>query len=525
MPILKDFKINMQYLFIIIGTILLSACGRQTRTQHSLEAQQTAEKTRENWDNAKRSFEVNIEGLSVQEMEALSSIGIYANPKDATEEESLAFQGTKFIKNENGNYQANDRNAVATDSTAQLYVCYPYRKGLKDKDTLLLNAPFGENLYGREVQRQFGRTLSIKVNMVSAMALLRITCGSNDVQDWFDELSITGDGIYTKALYLPYQGRWFGMTADDSVNAWQADCLLNNGRSFDYYLIPTETAGMVTIHAKINRKNYAVKITLPPLRAGSLTQINLQKTYNGLAVSSSWVDTRHTIIGNNRISEVDTVKVGYYLQKDGYISSERDTSSVAIVIQTDGKRGKAVALKDCEGKFCFGNAFLTSGKVFVTIDGKRKEGIVNPKQVQEVGDADRIIFKPDIPYGTNCALGYTNGAELTMLLIGKSQMKDAGDALHTDIGSSFSRKMMIDETQRHPGSYVPSLAEMAALYYQLRYSKSTVWEQFEIPNGEYLTSSESTSQSFYMMDMENGIITGTLSKQYAKMQLRLFYLF
>lgn len=503
----------MQYLFILIGTLLLSACSRQTQTQHTLEAQQTAEKTRESWDDAKRSFEVNIEGLSTQEMEMLSSIGVYANPKDATEEESVAFCGTAFIKNENGSYQASDRNAVATDSTAQLYICYPHRKGLKDKDTLLLNAPFGENLYGREVQREYGRTVSVKVNMVSAMALLRITCGSNDVQDWLGGLTITGEGIYTRAMYLPYQGRWFGMTADGSVNVQQADCLLNNGRLFDYYLIPTETAGLVTIHAKVNQKNYAIKTTLPPLRAGSLTQINLQKTSDGLAVNSSWVDTRHAILGNNRVTEVDTVKVGYYLQKGGYISGKRDTSSVAMVIQTDGTRGKAVALEDCEGKFCFGSGSLTSGKVFATIDGKRKEGIVNPKQVQAVGYAEKIIFKPGIPYGTDCALGFTNGAELTTLLIEKSQMKDAGGK-------------MIDETQRHPGSYVPSLAEMTALYYQLRCSeRDAPWGQFTIPSGEYLTSSESTSQSFYMMDMENGIITGTLSKQYAKMQLRLFYLF
>lgn len=516
----------MQYLFILIGTILLSACGKKTQTEHSLEAQQTTEKTRENWDNAKRPFEVSLEGLSMQEMKALSPIGIYANPKDATKEESVAFQGTAFVKNASGNYQTSDRNAVATDSTAQLCVCYPYCKGLKENDTIQLDAPFGENLYGREVQREFGRTVSVKVNMVSAMALLRITCGSNDVEDWLEGLNITGESIYTKAMYLPYQGRWFGMTTDGSVTARQADCLLNNGRSFDYYLIPTETAGVATILAKINHKNYAVKTTLPPLRAGSLTQINLHKTANGLAVNSSWVDTRHAILGDNRVAEVDTVKVGHYLQKGGYISDKRDTSSVAIVIQTDGKHGKAVALKDCEGRFCFGNSSLTSGKVFATIDGKRKEGIVNPKQAQGVGDAERIIFKPGIPYGTNCALGYTNGAELTMLLIGKSQLKDTGDAPHIDTGLSLSRKMMIDETQRQPGSYIPSLTEMTALYYQLRCSeRGTVWGQFEIPSGEYLTSSESTGQSFYMMDMENGIITGILSKQYAKMQLRLFYLF
>lgn len=516
----------MQYLFILIGTILLSACGKRTQREHSLEAQQTAEKTREIWDSAKRPFEVSIVGLSTQEMEALSSIGIYANPKDATGEEQFAFQGTAFMKNENGSYQTSDRNAVATDSTAQLYVCYPYRKGLKDKDTILLNTPFGENLYGREVQREYGRTVSVKVNMASAMALLRITCGSDDVQDRLEGLNITGESIYTKAMYLPYQGRWFDMAADGSVTARQADCLLNNGRLFDYYLIPTETAGTAIILAKINQKNYAVKTTLPPLRAGSLTQINLHKTANGLTVNSSWVDTRHAILGNNRVSGVDTVKVGYYLQKGGYISYKRDTSSVAIVIQTDGKRGKAVALEDCEGKFCFGNGLLTSGRMFATIDGKRKEGIVNPRQAQEAGDAERIIFKPGIPYGTDCALGFTNGAELTSLLIGKSQLKDTGDAPDADTGFSLSRKVMIDEAQRHPGSYVPSLAEMTALYYQLRCSeKGTVWGQFEIPSGEYLTSSESTNQSFYMMDMENGIITGTLSKQYTKMQLRLFYLF
>ena len=516
----------MQYLLILIGPILLSACGKKIQTEHSLKAQQTAVKTRENWDNTKRPFEVSIEGLLAQEMEALSSIGVYANPKDATEEESLAFQGTVFRKSGHGSYQTSDRNAVATDSTAQLYVCYPYRKGLKDKDTILLNAPFGENLYGREVQREYGRTVSVKVNVVSTMALLRITCGSNNVQDWLEGLNITGEGIYTKAMYLPYEGRWLNMVADGSVNVRQADCLLNNGRSFDYYLIPTEMAGVVTIHAKVNQKNYAVKTTLPPLRAGSLTQINLHKTTDGLTVNSSWVDTRHTIVGNNGVFEVDTVKVGYFLQKCGYISSKRDTSSVAIVIQTDGRRGKAVALEDCAGRFCFGNGSLTSGKVFATIDGKRKEGIVNPKQSQKVCDAEKIIFKPGIPYGTNCALGYTNGAELTTQLIGKSQVKDSDDALYADTGLSLSRKMMIDEVQRHSGSYVPSLAEMTTLYYQLRCSeRDTVWGEFEIPKGEYLTSSESTPHSFYMMDMENGIITGTLSKQFAKMQLRLFYLF
>ncbi len=85
---------------------------------------------------------------------------------------------------------------------------------------------------------------------------------------------------------------------------------------------------------------------------------------------------------------------------------------------------------------------------------------------------------------------------------------------------------MLEAAQKQPGSYVPSLAEMAELHYQLRSNGvNAIWGKFDIPNGEYLTSNESTGQTFYMMDMETGIITGTCSKQYAKMQLRLFYLF
>lgn len=517
----------MQYLFIFIGILLLSSCGKQAQRRHSPEARQTAERAMAGWKNAKRAFEVDVEGLSKPEVKAVSRIGVYANLKDATHEESDAFKGAAFTKKGNGNYLADDRNAVTTDSAARLYVCYPYRKGLKAQDTVLLKAPLGEFLYGKEIQRKYGQTVLVKMNMLSATALLRITCKSNDVQDRLDDLSIAGDEIYTRAKYMPYMGKWLEMTAESAISAPQTDCQLNNGRLHDFCLIPTETAGMITIFTKINQKPYVVKTTLPPLRAGSLTQINLWKSDNELKISSSWVDTRHPIVCCNKALEVDTVKVGYYLQRGGYISNKRDTSSIALVIQTDGKHGKAVALEDCEGKFCFGSSFLSSGKTFSTIDGKRKEGVVNPKQSQEIGDVEKIIFKPGIPYGKSCAFGYANGAELTTLLIRKSKKGAGSDMPHSPhTGLALSRKLMLDATQRHPGSYVPSLAEMAELHYQLRSNGiSTVSGKFAIPHGEYLTSSESDCQTFYMIDMEQGAITGICSKQYAKMQLRLFYLF
>ena len=43
--------------------------------------------------------------------------------------------------------------------------------------------------------------------------------------------------------------------------------------------------------------------------------------------------------------------------------------------------------------------------------------------------------------------------------------------------------------------------------------------------GEYLTSSESSGNSFYMMDMQEGIINGSASKSYSRGRIRLFYLF
>ena len=85
---------------------------------------------------------------------------------------------------------------------------------------------------------------------------------------------------------------------------------------------------------------------------------------------------------------------------------------------------------------------------------------------------------------------------------------------------------MLQEAARHPGSYVPSLGELAKLYYLLECAKPSKLKGLIAPlQGEYLTSSESGKDSFYLMDFTNGIVTGGLSKRYARAKLRLFYLF
>lgn len=190
-----------------------------------------------------------------------------------------------------------------------------------------------------------------------------------------------------------------------------------------------------------------------------------------------------------------------------------------MVVETDGRHGKAVALRDSEGRYCYSGKVLTSGKTFQTIDGKRKEGVINPRQTDEIVDENKLIFTSGMPYGEQCAFGYADGADLTQSLIDKYRQTEHA---YRRNGGLLARKEMLAEVEQHPGSYVPSLAELAQLYHHRQLGETVGCEPMR---GEYLTVSESSDKTFYLIDMENGIVTGTLSKQYASLRLRLFYLF
>lgn len=124
-----------------------------------------------------------------------------------------------------------------------------------------------------------------------------------------------------------------------------------------------------------------------------------------------------------------------------------------------------------------------------------------------------------MPYGEQCAFGYADGADLTQRLIDKYRQTEHA---YRRNGGLLARKEMLAEVEQHPGSYVPSLAELAQLYHHRQLGETVGCEPMR---GEYLTVSESSDKTFYLIDMENGIVTGTLSKQYASLRLRLFYLF
>ena len=343
-----------------------------------------------------------------------------------------------------------------------------------------------------------------------------VVCESDDLRDRLDGITLIGDDIYTESSYQPYTGRWLDKKAVGSIQAENTDCQLNNGRKHDLYLIPTETACSVTIIIRINGKGHALRTMLPPLTAGSMTHLSVRKGSKGVAINGSWVETERDLVHEHRIMPVDSVQTGHYLQRDGTIQAERDTLSIAVVVETDGKHGKAIALSDCDGLFVFANSHITSGKQFPTIDGTRKEGIINP--TAGISEGDKIIYKPGMPYPNDCALGYTDGASLTQGLL-----EADGQAQQSH---SFGRQAMLQETARHPGGYAPSLGELAKLYYLLECAKPSTLKGLIAPlQGEYLTCTESGKDTFYMIDFTNGIVTGGLSKRYAKAKLRLFYLF
>lgn len=501
------------FLMICIG-LLLASCGGEKQSKSTVAAIESGEKTRMEWQKARRPVEIHIGGMEGTPP-AWPQLGVYMAVNATTPEERQAFAGAVFTR-KGEVYVSPNRNAVTSDTTAAISVCHPFRKGLGANDTLRLTAPFRENLYGVETSRSIGNAIESTFRLQSSMALLRIVCESDDLRDWLDGITLIGDGIYTEGCYQPYTGRWLDRKAIGGIQAESANCLLNNGRKHDLYLIPTETACSTTIIIRINGKDHALRTMLPPLTAGNMTHLSIRKDGEGVAINGSWVETERSLAYEHRMMPVDSVQTGHYLQRDGTIQVGRDTLSIAVVIETDGRHGKAVALSDCQGLFVFSGNGVSSGRRFPTIDGTRKEGIINP--TNDIHADDRIIYKPGMPYPDDCALGYADGASLTQGL---------GEAnIQKKQGSSFGRQTMQQEVARHPGGYAPSLGELAKLYYLLECDKSSLLKGSIAPlQGEYLTCSESGKDSFYLMDFTNGIVTGGLSKRYARAKLRLFYLF
>lgn len=471
--------------------LICTSCGGSDEKKVSLEQTRAAIEVRDAWQNELKPVEIKAEGS----IGGADRIGVRLTTDGSTS--ILPFSG-------NGTFKP-DKPSLMADTAASAAACWP----MSNADTLSLTAPFSDLICGRETARTVGDRMSFQMKFQSSMALLRFCLESDNLSDILTSLTLKGEAIKTKVIYMPYAGKWIETSGEGVPMVDATDCLLNNGRNHDFYIVPCDDASDIVLSAVVNGKEHLLKTKIPPLAAESMTQLNLKVEEGGLLVpKSSWVDNeRKTDL--RRIATVDSVAIGNYLRTDGLIVAKRDTLTIAVVIETDGKHGKAIAIDDLPGTYTFGQKSLTSGHILSTIDGKRTEGIINDSASSE---DERLIYKPDIPYSEDTAFGMKDGANLTSQLLKCKGKKDDNS--------------MLTPLEKYHCSYVPTLAEMAETYYKLQpYAHTNLTDLIEPFLGEYLTCSESTDHNFYGIEMTKGVVMSNYSKQYAQLKLRLFYLF
>lgn len=483
---------SIRYSYIIGVVLMCASCGKSDEKRPSLEQTRAAIEVRDAWRDELKPMEITASGAIM----GADRIGVRLTSDGKTD--FLAFVRTP------GCFKP-EQPSLTADTASVVSACWP----LSSSDTLSLTAPFSDRIFGYESGRTVGARLSLQMKFQSSMALLRFCFESDNLTDVLESLTLKGEYVATRGKYIPYNGKWIEKSGEGMPVGIDPDCLANSGRSHDFYLIPCDAASDIVLSAVVNGKEYLLKTKIPPLTAGSMTQLNLTMDKAGqLLPKSSWVDNqRKTDL--RKVTVVDTVKTGHYLRKDGLVVAKRDTMTVAVVFQTDGRHGKAVSIEDVPGTFYFGDKNLTTGTIFGTIDGQRNEGIINDSSSSE---DERLIYKPEIPYSENTAFGHKDGAELTSRLLNKKRGKKDGT--------------MLAEVEKHHCSYIPTVAEMACIFYMLQpYAHSHLPELIEPFSGEYLTCSESSDHNYYGIEMSKGIVMPNYSKQYAKLKLRLFYLF
>ncbi len=498
--------------FFLITILILSSCGSKDGNVATTQAISTAESVRDKWLKACKPLEFQLDIYPEGHISLIDKVGIYSVSHDATADEKLLLDGIPFVFSDRL-FKPETGAIVTGDTTATFYVCYPFIPGLTLKDTLTKKAPFEELLYGREMSRNQSGSFLVRMKLMSGTSLLRVRIESPDVTDKMTQLSVSGDHIYTGGKYQPYTGEWFSLEGNNKPIRFDFDRLMNNYQFVNVFLPPFDESSDVSITVRMNGTDYVTKTVLPHLRRGSMTQLNLQLSGGKLGIVSSWLEESRPLL-EPKSQVVDSVEVGHYLQRDGTISTQLDSSSVGVVFQTDGKHGKAVSLVDVKGNKVFSFKRLTSGKIFKTLDGKKKEGFINPSKSTGVDEAYRLVYKSSIPYAPDCGLGYSDGYHLSSSLLRKQEGRGEEDE-------------MLYVLQSEKGAYIPSAAEMVQLFCLVQ---GLGEDEFSVPGlvvpeGEYLTSSESSEDNFYMFDFTRGILTGSFPKQFARMKLRLFYLF
>jgi hypothetical protein len=500
---------NKSY-YLILSLLLFVSCTRKEPKQLAPTAISTAESVRDRWMKSRKSIELFVEGMSPVSLKHIGKLGVYSATQDATPEEQSSLLGVPFRYDCGERFIPIGRDILIGDSMARFYVCYPYLPEFIPGKILALQAPYEDYLFGEEVSRTFAEKFSVRLKLNYATSLLRLRLESPDITDHLHQVSVRGNHLYTKADYHPYVGAWQNFGGANTTIEYAFDRLMNNYHFVDVFLPPIDEPTDISLSVKMNTREYTTHTTLPRLAKGEMTQLNLSVESSGLRILSSWVQERTEMVIPQK-EQRDTVEIGDYLQLDGTISLNRDSASVAIVYETNGKHGKAVALEDVSGLWRFSFTNSSSGKYFPTVDGTAMEGLINPMQADSINY--RFVYKPSLPYPTTCAFGYAHGSRLSKALLSESKEVKAND--------------MLSILSTMKGAYIPSVAEFAHLYYLMQPYSETKFpiQNFMLPEGSYLSSSESSSSTFYMFDFTDGAVSGAFSKRFSRLKLRLFYVF
>lgn len=291
-----------------------------------------------------------------------------------------------------------------------------------------------------------------------------------------------------------------------------ADQLMTHPFQRDYSVDPCSSQTEVEIKVRAGDTVLVCRTLLPHLELDTRTQFNLSISPMHLRMISSWIESQTEGL-QYQVSSLDSVFVGYYLDNSGAITPDYKSTSVAMVIETDGRHGKAVALSDKEGEWIFSTLGSSSGQVFGTLDGKACEGFLPQKGVR--GDSLHcLIYNPTLHIAEG-ALSEKDGYALCRKLNVSSRKE------------TIRRNDMRNAYDLRIGAYVPSASEMARLfYYQNGYFKTGITGQgFKPLKGAYLTSSESGADTYYSFDFDQGALSGHNSKRYTPLKIRLYYIF
>ncbi len=486
MRVQKGFRIK-PIIFLSIMAMLFCACAGKDGQDNALTAHNTVERVREEWSKVEKPLTITVIDRDKEELEAIGSIGVFLsnNPEETVRE--FRFDGEIF----------RPVNDVNVDSTVVPVVIYPYQPGLHPKDSIDTDSEIGAMFLGiYDSTTQTPENINVKMKLKEITALLRLKIKSDSVTDVLEGIDVNCERGIAASHLRPFNGEWIETRATRSLRTVLTNCMVNNGRHHDFHMIPTEESGEIIIGVKVNGRYLSVGTTLPPMRAGSITELRLTISNNKLNIGSSWVDTKHPFTKPAVKANAD-VQTLQYLRTDGTITQTYDANCVAIVIDTDGKHGKAVALADIPGGMMFKGTDFSTGVAFQTVDGQFSEGCFTPGTMQGNETENNIAFNPNVRYSSKCALVHRNGGVLTSKLIANCNL---------DVLEAFSTEAKLGT------AYIPTVYELAWLSFLLEKNKDLLPAEFMMPEGFYTTCCESGSETFYSVDIANKNISAHNSK-------------